>query len=274
MSRRFNPYKMFVGSFIPNWLKCRTELNGTTKLIYAQLCQFAGENGECYPSTDKIAKEVGLHPKKVFPHLKKLRDLKLIETTRRGLGMTNLYHFLEHEWMNTYRSNQTVTTGDNQTVTCVGNQTVTQRESVKRIIEDSTNTPLTPRGEPTGKEVSSKFTKLKNESHFLKVCERQFSQLGRSAMFHKLKDNLVEFYQYRKQVTKKHPLKTEVAVVKMVNKLVEESFQDARTAAKMIDATIVSEKWTGIFPVNGGNGNGKKSNGKGWVELMDWGENG
>ena len=40
----FNPYGMFVGSFVPNTLLRYKGLSSTAKLLWARLAQYAGKN--------------------------------------------------------------------------------------------------------------------------------------------------------------------------------------------------------------------------------------
>lgn len=94
-----NPYMMFIGSFLPNWLLERDELNSTDKIVYARLCQFAGKNGSCFPRQDTLAEKIGMSENSVKKSLNKLIDNKLIISNRRGQGQSNLYKFLHHEWM-------------------------------------------------------------------------------------------------------------------------------------------------------------------------------
>jgi hypothetical protein len=97
---RFNPWKMFHGAFIPNWLLCRKEVNASAKLVYARLCQFGGEDGEVYPSIEKIVDETGVSERGVRYALKELQDLNLIAVDlRRTQGSSSQYFFLVHEWM-------------------------------------------------------------------------------------------------------------------------------------------------------------------------------
>jgi hypothetical protein len=49
--RRINPFRLFVGSMIPNWLQCRPEVSQGAKLAYARLAQYAGKDGGCLPET-------------------------------------------------------------------------------------------------------------------------------------------------------------------------------------------------------------------------------
>src|SRR5688572_3926181 len=55
----FNPYRMWVGSFIPNWLM-RQKISPGAKLAYARLAQYAGKDGQCYPSQKDLADELGV----------------------------------------------------------------------------------------------------------------------------------------------------------------------------------------------------------------------
>ena len=98
-----NPYMMFTGSFLPNWLLERNELNSTDKLVYARLCQFAGKNGTCFPRQDTLAEKVGMSENSVKKSLNKLIEEKLLMSHRRGQGQSNIYYFLYHEWMDSDR---------------------------------------------------------------------------------------------------------------------------------------------------------------------------
>ena len=97
--RRYNPYKLFVGSMIPNWLMRRTEISANSKLLFARICQYAGEDGEAYPSQVTLAKELGMPTRNMQRALEELRKNGLIEAKRRGAGRSNGYIFLTHEWM-------------------------------------------------------------------------------------------------------------------------------------------------------------------------------
>lgn len=75
---RYNPYKMFVGSFLPNWLLERKDLSSADKLVWAKLAQHNGENNKCYPSQKKIAEELGLYHEKINISIKSLCEKGLI----------------------------------------------------------------------------------------------------------------------------------------------------------------------------------------------------
>jgi hypothetical protein len=100
MSReRINPYRLFVGSFIPNWLLRRAEVSPGAKLCYARLCQYAGDNGRAFPAQPTLAEELGVKQRQVRNLLSELKKCNLIEAERNGLGQSNDYFFLKHPWM-------------------------------------------------------------------------------------------------------------------------------------------------------------------------------
>ena len=95
--KHINPYKLFFGAFIPNWLLQRAEVSAGGKLCYARLCQYAGNKGYCYPKHENIAKEIGVSHRSVINYLEELISHALIEIKREKHN--NLYHFLWHDWM-------------------------------------------------------------------------------------------------------------------------------------------------------------------------------
>jgi DNA-binding transcriptional ArsR family regulator len=99
VKQRINPYRLFVGSFVPNWLLERTDISDSAKLLYARLSQYAGENGFAFPLIETLAKETGASVATVKRGLTELKEHGLIESQQRGLGQSNVYFFLAHEWM-------------------------------------------------------------------------------------------------------------------------------------------------------------------------------
>ena len=96
----FNPYRVFLGSFLPNALLRYDGLSSTDKLVWARLAQYAGERGYCYPSYDQLAQELGISSRSAIrsvDHLIKERFIAKIEENRGGAGRVNLYRFLFHE---------------------------------------------------------------------------------------------------------------------------------------------------------------------------------
>lgn len=111
----YNPYKLFVGSFIPNWLMCRGEVSPGAKLCFARLAQFAGADGACYPSQTRIAKELGISERNARRYIKELEGHALITCTHRGLNRPNVYQFLWHEWMDS-GPDKSVRSGEDKSV--------------------------------------------------------------------------------------------------------------------------------------------------------------
>src|ERR1035437_5480160 len=77
---RINPWRMFIGSMIPNWLQRRTEVSQGAKLAYARLAQHAGEKGRCFPRQRTLATELGVSERTVREYLRELVEFKLIES--------------------------------------------------------------------------------------------------------------------------------------------------------------------------------------------------
>ena len=95
---RFNPYKEFVGAWIPNWLLKRDEISSNAKLVYARLAQYSGKDGACFPLQETIATETGLSYHQVRRALYQLKRNRLIDIVHHGLTRPNSYHFLVHKW--------------------------------------------------------------------------------------------------------------------------------------------------------------------------------
>lgn len=99
MPELINPYRKFVGSFAPNWLLRRKEIGSMGKLVYARLCQYAGDRGVAFPRIDVVASELGSSTKTVERAISELKGAGLLKVTRRGFMKSNLYSFLHHPWM-------------------------------------------------------------------------------------------------------------------------------------------------------------------------------
>ncbi len=96
----YNPWRMFNGCFIPNAvLRCR-DLSVRAKLVFGRLCQYAGENGEAFPSYRALAQEVGVERRRAISAVRELEDFGLIRTVSRwrndGAPSSNVYVFLWH----------------------------------------------------------------------------------------------------------------------------------------------------------------------------------
>lgn len=82
----FVPYQVFAGkesrrhprSFILNTVMRRTDLSPIAKLLWGRLNQFAGRNGQCYPTQYRLAEELGCVPRTILRALKELENAGLI----------------------------------------------------------------------------------------------------------------------------------------------------------------------------------------------------
>lgn len=94
-----NPFRMYQGAFVPNWLMERPEVAPGAKLLYGRLAQHAGRKNRCYPGQKTLARELAVSARMIRRYLRELIDIGLIEERQRGLNRSNLYYFLKHEWM-------------------------------------------------------------------------------------------------------------------------------------------------------------------------------
>lgn len=98
----FNPYKLFIGSFIPNALLRFTGLSSTAKLVWARLAQYAGENGVAFPKITSLAEEIGLsesQAQRLLNELEKKDFIRRIKPTgpQRLQHLPDSYVFLFHQ---------------------------------------------------------------------------------------------------------------------------------------------------------------------------------
>lgn len=87
----YNPWKMFVGSFVPNALMRCPDISSTAKLVFARLCQYAGQRGEAFPTQETLAAEVGVSEDRVYRILKDLEEFGLVKVIA-PTGQAKLLH--------------------------------------------------------------------------------------------------------------------------------------------------------------------------------------
>lgn len=87
----FNPYRVFVGSFIPNALMRYEGVSSTAKLVWARLAQYAGKDGNCYPAQETLAEEVGISTREAQRVIKALATDGFIEV-KQPVGQDRLAH--------------------------------------------------------------------------------------------------------------------------------------------------------------------------------------
>jgi Helix-turn-helix domain len=99
VAEEFNPWRMFVGAFVPNWLRPRREISPGAKLCWATLAQHAGQDGLCKPRQSVLAEELGVTDRQVRRYIEELETLGLLRVEQLGLQQANRYHFLWHPWI-------------------------------------------------------------------------------------------------------------------------------------------------------------------------------
>ena len=94
-----NPYKLFRGIFIPDYLFKVEGINYTDMMVYGLLCRFAGEDGKCFPSQTTLAAKMKVTRRTIEMSIARLKKAGLIEAHYSGETGTNWYRFLHHPAM-------------------------------------------------------------------------------------------------------------------------------------------------------------------------------
>lgn len=102
-----NPWRLFTGAIVPNWLLERSEVSPGAKICYARLCQHAGKKGHCWPKQRTLATELGVDARQVRRYLSELESHALIKAFKVGFQGQNSYQFLAHTWMEIEDSKRT-----------------------------------------------------------------------------------------------------------------------------------------------------------------------
>lgn len=89
--KQFNPYRLFIGSFIPNCLMSFAGISQGAKLVWARLAQYAGEKGEAFPAIETLAREVGSEKRQCIRYLKELEKNNFIKIIK-AQGKDRLMH--------------------------------------------------------------------------------------------------------------------------------------------------------------------------------------
>ncbi len=91
----YNPYKLFVGVFIPNAILRHKALSHGAKITWGRLAQYAGENGEAWPNYETLAAELGIDRRQAIRYANELKEHNFIKTI--ATGKSNKFIFLWHE---------------------------------------------------------------------------------------------------------------------------------------------------------------------------------
>jgi biotin operon repressor len=85
--------RITAGGFtqVPNVIQNDPDLELGEKAVYAQFLQYAWHHDYCFPSQDRIAKNLGVSRTLVTKFVAGLAKKGLLTIERRGLGKTNYY---------------------------------------------------------------------------------------------------------------------------------------------------------------------------------------
>lgn len=140
---RINPYRQFTFAPLFNWLLCRKEISFGSKVVYARLAQYAGENGIARPKQEILAKEIGIEERQLRTYINELESHSLIEVERTGQGQANLYHFLYHPWIggqeaDLRRHDRQKTAGQNDRQSSAGHDANDRQKTAGPCLKDRT----------------------------------------------------------------------------------------------------------------------------------------
>lgn len=86
----FNPYKMYHGAYVPNWLLESNIVSLGAKLCFGKLMQYAGRDGQCFPKQQTLADDLGVSVPSISNYVNELELVKLI------MRKDGYYLFLKH----------------------------------------------------------------------------------------------------------------------------------------------------------------------------------
>jgi hypothetical protein len=126
---------------VPNWLLRRRDVGAPAKLLYGRLAQYAGKNGQAYPSLSTLATEIGIDRRNIIRHQHTLESKGLLRIERKT-GVGNLYHLLT--------GGETVTPPmakpSRVPVAKSPPKEINRREQRKRTVEEITSAPNGAKG--------------------------------------------------------------------------------------------------------------------------------
>ena len=98
----FNPFRgdehtPSCGFYPPDVVGMQRSLTDGQKRLYERLVRFAGRNGHCYPSQEKLAELLGKSSRQIRRDLEELEAARLIEHRNRNGRRSNTYVFLWHQ---------------------------------------------------------------------------------------------------------------------------------------------------------------------------------
>ena len=83
VGHRFNPYRLFYGTFVPEEVSRYKTISMGAKTVYGRPCRYAGEGGNAHPSIDALAFEVGVGETQARQYLRELERARFITSETR-----------------------------------------------------------------------------------------------------------------------------------------------------------------------------------------------
>lgn len=93
---RFNPYRRFIGAFLPNCILRLEDISQGAKLAWGRLAQYAGEDGEAYPSLKTLGEEIGVKEDQARRYVEELNAAGLVEREDRPGKTPRYWHLDDH----------------------------------------------------------------------------------------------------------------------------------------------------------------------------------
>jgi hypothetical protein len=93
----FNPWREACGFYVPDVIGRLRSLTDGQKRLYERLVRYAGRDGHCYPSQQRLAEDLGKSDRQIRRDLEKLEELRFIGHSFREGRRSNTYVFLWHE---------------------------------------------------------------------------------------------------------------------------------------------------------------------------------
>ena len=231
----FSPFRMFVGSFVPNCLMEYTEITPTQKLLWARLAQYAGQDGRCFPQQKTLAKNVGISIPAVRKALYVLEEkgfIKIINPKgkKRLIHSNNEYVFPWHEIFD-----QKDTSGP---IVDDRSGVIIDDRSIGDIVDDRSD-----KENPNKENPNKENLKIS----YLDTFPKKYKDNKKFSIAWK------DWLQHRKEI--KHSI-TPTTAKKQIKKIIQLPIQDA---ISMINNSI-ENGYTGLFPKKTNNSREKKPN--------------
>lgn len=136
---RFNPYRRFIGAFLPNCILQLPSISQGAKLAWGRLAQYAGEDGEAYPSLKTLGEELGVKEAQARRYVEELEAVRLIEREDQPGKPSRYWHLDEHPCFGTPTVNGTpaINGGEGYHICNAGVPSMVPEENQEEIHEEN-----------------------------------------------------------------------------------------------------------------------------------------